>query len=134
MMGNRHKMWCHFSQKYQLDTTMVIFNLNKRALKRQKHSQGDAKFSFLVVRKSARACQISVEVDSDIPQPWPVLIMPPLKRKQHVSLNVCSPSGIVEKSVVYKSHGEVYTAARKSKWGDLWPFKFQAAVSDFNSK
>ena len=40
MMGNRHKMWCHFSQKYQLDTTMVIIKLNQESTKEAKAFSG----------------------------------------------------------------------------------------------
>ena len=103
-------------------------------LKKQSNAQRDSKFSFVVIRKCRRLSLMS----NESPEPWPTLVLPPLKRKQHVVVNVCSANGNynltkgkLEKSVVLKSHGEIYKTARKAKWGDLWPHKFQAAVSDF---
>ncbi|MCJ1288433.1 37S ribosomal protein S22 [Xylographa opegraphella] len=51
----------------------------------------------------------------------PRTIMPPLKRKGHVTLDVCTPSGQLERWTVPKSFSkQAYRDARKSKWGDLW--------------
>ncbi|MCJ1418934.1 37S ribosomal protein S22 [Xylographa parallela] len=51
----------------------------------------------------------------------PRTIMPPLKRKGHVTLDVCTPSGQLERWTIPKSFGkQAYRDARKSKWGDLW--------------
>jgi ribosomal protein RSM22 (predicted rRNA methylase) len=52
----------------------------------------------------------------------PRLVMPPLKRNGHVLLDYCTPKGTLERTVVAKSHPKpLYTLARKSFWGDLWP-------------
>lgn len=58
-----------------------------------------------------------------MPAPWnlPRLIMPALKRKQHIIMDVCTPHGRIERWTVPKSFGkQAYHDARKTQWGDLW--------------
>ena len=51
----------------------------------------------------------------------PRTILPPLKRRGHVILDMCTPSGRLERWTVPRSHSkQAYRDARKSKWGDLW--------------
>ena len=51
----------------------------------------------------------------------PRTIMPPMKRHGHVTLDLCTPSGRLERWTVPKSFSkQAYRDARKSKWGDLW--------------
>ena len=51
----------------------------------------------------------------------PRTIMPPMKRHGHVTLDLCTPSGQLERWTVPKSFSkQAYRDARKSKWGDLW--------------
>jgi ribosomal protein RSM22 (predicted rRNA methylase) len=51
----------------------------------------------------------------------PRAILPPLKRRGHVTLDLCTPSGKLERWTVPKSFSRgAYRDARKSKWGDLW--------------
>jgi ribosomal protein RSM22 (predicted rRNA methylase) len=51
----------------------------------------------------------------------PRAILPPLKRRGHVILDLCTPAGKLERWTVPKSYGkQAYRDARKSKWGDLW--------------
>ncbi|KAH6665523.1 mitochondrial small ribosomal subunit Rsm22-domain-containing protein [Halenospora varia] len=51
----------------------------------------------------------------------PRAILPPLKRRGHVTLDLCTPSGKLERWTVPKSFSRTaYRDARKSKWGDLW--------------
>lgn len=60
---------------------------------------------------------------SALPGPWnlPRLVLPALKRKQHVIMDVCTPHGKIERWTVPKSFGkQAYHDARKSQWGDLW--------------
>jgi ribosomal protein RSM22 (predicted rRNA methylase) len=55
------------------------------------------------------------------PLSLPRSILPPLKRRGHVTLDVCTPSGKLERWTVPRSFSKVaYRDARKSKWGDLW--------------
>ena len=51
----------------------------------------------------------------------PRSILPPLKRRGHVTLDLCTPSGKLERWTVPKSFSRTaYRDARKSNWGDLW--------------
>jgi len=63
--------------------------------------------------------------EDDIAEPHmlslPRCIMPPLKRRGHVTLDLCTPSGQLERWTVPKSFGkQAHRDARKAKWGDLW--------------
>jgi ribosomal protein RSM22 (predicted rRNA methylase) len=51
----------------------------------------------------------------------PRIVYPPLKRRGHVTMDLCTPAGNIERWTVPKSFGkQAYRDARKSKWGDLW--------------
>ena len=52
---------------------------------------------------------------------FPRAILPPIKRRGHVILDLCTPSGKIERWTVPRSFSkQAYRDARKSKWGDLW--------------
>ena len=105
--------WCHFSQRIELNQFQnELFNLPK--------GFEDQKFTYLAVRRGERQIDgSSIESGSFY---WPRIARPPLKRNGHVILDVCTPSGQLERFVAAKSHGkEEYHDARKSYWGDLWP-------------
>ncbi|KAI9822198.1 MAG: 37S ribosomal protein S22 [Phylliscum demangeonii] len=60
----------------------------------------------------------------------PRAILPPLKRSGHVILDVCTPAGQLERWTVPRSFGkEAYRDARKSRWGDLWPWGAKIRVA-----
>lgn len=51
----------------------------------------------------------------------PRMVMPPMKRKGHVILDLCCPSGKLERWTVPRSFSKTaYRDARKANWGDLW--------------
>ena len=51
----------------------------------------------------------------------PRAILPPIKRRGHVILDLCTPAAQIERWTVPKSFSkQAYHDARKSKWGDLW--------------
>ena len=55
------------------------------------------------------------------PLSLPRAILPPIKSKGHVTLDLCTPAGRIERWTVPKSFSkQAYRDARKSKWGDLW--------------
>ncbi|KAJ2599460.1 37S ribosomal protein S22 [Coemansia sp. RSA 1721] len=55
---------------------------------------------------------------------WPRIILPPIKRKGHVTADVCTVNGHIERWVFTKSHDkQAYRDARKASWGDLFPHK-----------
>ncbi|KAK2734259.1 37S ribosomal protein S22 [Myotisia sp. PD_48] len=67
--------------------------------------------------------------DSPNPLSWPRIILPPLKRKNHVTMDVCTPAGKLERWVVPRSFSrQAYRDARKSSWGDLWPLGAKTRV------
>lgn len=74
--------------------------------------------------KAALAGYESTPTSSDQrphPLSLPRSILPPLKRKGHVTLDLCTPSGSIERWTVPKSFSrQAYHDARKSRWGDLW--------------
>lgn len=55
------------------------------------------------------------------PLSLPRNILPPIKRKGHVTLDLCTPSGSIERWTIPKSLSkQAYHDARKARWGDLW--------------
>ena len=55
------------------------------------------------------------------PLSLPRNILPPLKRRGHVTLDVCTPAGVLERWTVPRSFDkQAYHDARKAQWGDLW--------------
>lgn len=51
----------------------------------------------------------------------PRAVMPPLKRTGHVLMDLCTPSGTLERWTVPRSFSkQAFRDARKSSWGDLW--------------
>ncbi|KAF2170424.1 hypothetical protein M409DRAFT_51468 [Zasmidium cellare ATCC 36951] len=55
------------------------------------------------------------------PLTLPRLVLPPLKRKGHVILDLCTPAGTLERWTVPRSFSrQAYRDARKASWGDLW--------------
>lgn len=61
---------------------------------------------------------------------WGRIVAPPKKRKGHVSLKLCR-DGEIETRVITKSFGpQEYRQARKSLWGDLWPYPYRKVVTE----
>jgi ribosomal protein RSM22 (predicted rRNA methylase) len=55
------------------------------------------------------------------PLTLPRTILPPLKRRGHIIMDICTPSGSLERWTVPKSFSKTaYRDARKARWGDLW--------------
>ena len=51
----------------------------------------------------------------------PRAVLPPLKRRGHVILDLCTPAGTLERWTVPRSFSkQAFRDARKSSWGDLW--------------
>ena len=51
----------------------------------------------------------------------PRVILPPLKRDNHVIIDLCTPTGTLERWTVPRSISkQPYRDARKARWGDLW--------------
>ncbi|KAI0203405.1 mitochondrial small ribosomal subunit Rsm22-domain-containing protein [Astrocystis sublimbata] len=57
------------------------------------------------------------------PDPFslPRNLLPPIKRQGHVTFDMCTPAGTIERWTVPKSYSkQAYRDARKARWGDLW--------------
>ncbi|KFY30545.1 hypothetical protein V493_01847 [Pseudogymnoascus sp. VKM F-4281 (FW-2241)] len=60
----------------------------------------------------------------------PRMILTPLKRRGHVTIDLCTPSGTLERWTVPKSFSaQAYRDARKAKWGDLWALGAKTRVA-----
>ncbi|KAJ4266461.1 37S ribosomal protein S22 [Fusarium torreyae] len=123
------KDFCHFSQRFVRPTFYT------RMLGNSSNNQGDVEFSYVAIRrgvakensmngKEATKQAFEGYEKSDIKpsmQTLPRAIMPPLKRKGHVTLDLCTAEGKLERWTVPKSFSKLaYHDARKSRWGDLW--------------
>lgn len=68
------------------------------------------------------------KIDADLqtaedvnPLQLPRLILPALKRRGHIILDVCTPAGTLERWTVPRSFSkQAFRDARKARWGDLW--------------
>ncbi|KIW13113.1 hypothetical protein PV08_08300 [Exophiala spinifera] len=69
---------------------------------------------------------------SSLPATWnlPRLVFPPMKRRGHIIMDVCTPAGQIERWTVPRSFGkQAYRDARKSRWGDLWALGAKTRIS-----
>ncbi|KAG5979632.1 hypothetical protein E4U55_004936 [Claviceps digitariae] len=136
------KDYCHFSQRF------VQPQFYTQMLRRRGKNQGEVEFSYVAFRRgvarsssgsgsdagsrtgtmmtSKEATERAFEGFEHSKQApdmhtLPRLILPPLKRKGHVTLDLCTSEGNIERWTVPKSLSKLaYHDARKSKWGDLW--------------
>ena len=148
---------CHFSQRFirpgYLQRILGISNRNHENIEfsyiavqrgvdhRQTHGimQGtEATASALAgYEESGRPGEDSRELESgltfQVSSPHtlslPRIILSPIKRRGHVILDLCTPSGHIERWTVPKSFSvQAYRDARKSKWGDLWALGAKTAI------
>lgn len=60
---------------------------------------------------------------------WPRLVAAPMKRSGHVVMDMCSPSGQLERRRYSKAAGrQVYYDARRAAWGDLVPHQPKSKI------
>ncbi|KAF2271053.1 hypothetical protein CC78DRAFT_415169, partial [Lojkania enalia] len=66
--------------------------------------------------------ETELRTEADVnPLTLPRLILPALKRRGHIVLDVCTPAGKLERWTVPKSFSkQAFRDARKARWGDLW--------------
>lgn len=129
------KDFCHFSQRF------IRPSFLQRVLGFKHHNHEDIDFSFLAIQRGVTASS-----PTPVPRPdggvglndaafrgyehsseeinplgLPRNIMQPLKRRGHVTLDLCTPAGTIERWTVPKSFSlQAYHDARKARWGDLW--------------
>ncbi|KAH6683757.1 37S ribosomal protein Rsm22 [Plectosphaerella plurivora] len=123
------KDFCSFQQRFYRPKFL-------QQVLRAKHSNhDDVRFSYVAIQRGVKPEGLLVgeeatkrafegyEHSEEAPNTFalPRQVLPPLKRKGHVQLEVCTPSGRIERWTVPKSRGkQSYHDARKAVWGDLW--------------
>ncbi|KIE01464.1 37S ribosomal protein Rsm22, partial [Metarhizium majus ARSEF 297] len=132
------KDYCHFNQRF------VQPSFYSQMLGKHANNQGEVEFSYVAIRRgSPRSSQLTgpeatalafqgYEKSQEHPdmQTLPRLVLPPLKRKGHVTLDLCTPEGKIERWTVPKSFSKLaYHDARKSRWGDLWALGAKTRVA-----
>ena len=139
------KDFCHFSQRYIRPPYL------QRILQATDRNHDDVQFSYLAVQRGRdqRLAEHDVigkgvvqneattaaalegyewksedefHTKEDVnPLTLPRLVLPALKRRGHVILDVCTPSATIERWTVPKSFSkQAFRDARKAQWGDLW--------------
>ena len=133
-LSQGRKDFCHFNQRYIRPPFL------QKVLGASHRSHEDIQFSYIAVRRGAQpdgpllqgkaaadaafagyeaAAAAGKAAPSALSLPRNVL--PPLKRRGHVTLDLCTPAGDIERWVVPKSFSrQAYHDARKAAWGDLW--------------
>jgi len=134
------KDFCHFRQRF----TRPKFLQKVHGESRTDHE--DVEFSYLAVQRGGpNVVAPSLEtlgtsplvqgadatdrafagyetaVSAPHPLSLPRNILPPIKRRGHITMDLCTPDGRLERWTVPKSFGrQAYHDARKARWGDLW--------------
>jgi ribosomal protein RSM22 (predicted rRNA methylase) len=123
------KDYCHFNQRF------VQPSFYSQVLGKHANNQGEVEFSYVAIRRGvAKSSNMTGQQATELAfqgyekseqgpdmQSLPRLVLPPLKRKGHVTLDLCTPEGKIERWTVPKSFSKLaYHDARKSRWGDLW--------------
>ena len=136
------KDFCHFSQRFIRPPYL------QRILNAKDRNHEDVRFSYVALQRGVDLRRVydfeqghpateaafkgheeAYDISSgEAAQPgnpstltFPRAILPPIKRRGHVTLDLCTPSGKIERWTVPKSFSkQAYRDARKSKWGDLW--------------
>ncbi|KAG0138539.1 mitochondrial small ribosomal subunit Rsm22-domain-containing protein [Tuber indicum] len=142
--GTQRKDYCRFSQRYERPGYL------QELMEESSKNHEDLEYSYVAFRRGVdhrtdTKNKISPTIDDfgiipvdgephmPVQSPYtvsqlrnhclalPRIILPPIKRDGHVILDVCTPTGFIERWVVPKSAGKLeFRDARKSGWGDLW--------------
>lgn len=133
-LAHGRKDFCHFSQRFIRPPFL------QKIHEAQHRNHQDIDFSFVAIQRGVTpssptplptaegkdatdAAFGGYEHAAEPPNPLslPRTVMPPLKRTGHVTLDMCTPAGGIERWVVPKSFSrQAYHDARKAQWGDLW--------------
>ncbi len=135
------KDYCSFQQRYIRPPFL------QRILGAKDRNHDDVDFSYIAVQRG-RDLQDAAATDESVvqgrdatdsafrgyegvtapenvsrinPLTFPRLVFPPLKRPGHVTIDVCTPAGKIDRWTISKSFSRAaYSDARKASWGDLW--------------
>ncbi|KAL0937204.1 37s ribosomal protein rsm22 [Colletotrichum truncatum] len=124
------KDYCHFTQRFVRPPFL------QRIMGATHRNHDDVQFSYVAVQRGVPAKEGPLAGDQATKRAFegyensetapdmlslPRQILPPIKRRGHVTLDVCTPSAHIERWTVPKSFSrQAYHDARKAKWGDLW--------------
>ncbi|KAH0551504.1 hypothetical protein GP486_007282, partial [Trichoglossum hirsutum] len=145
-LSSGRKDFCHFRQRY------IRPPLLQRIMDASGRNHEDIRFSYIAVRRGRdeRATNSLIQGQAATeaafsghhampgdegyqpanPLSLPRSILPPIKRHKHVTLDVCTPAGQIERWIVPRSFGrQAYRDASKSSWGDLWALGAKTRVS-----
>jgi ribosomal protein RSM22 (predicted rRNA methylase) len=94
----------------------------------QTNDTTDAAFAGHEWKNISQSTTDAEKIDADLQTPedvnplaLPRLILPALKRRGHIILDVCTPAGTLERWTVPRSFSkQAFRDARKVRWGDLW--------------
>lgn len=131
------KDFCHFSQRYLRPPFL------QRIHGARDRNHEDIQYSYVALQRGVDQRELhdfeqghaaadaayagfeETDADPEIPNINPLslprAILPAIKRTLHVTLDLCTPAGKIERWTVPKSFSlQAYHDARKSRWGDLW--------------
>ncbi|EQB58647.1 hypothetical protein CGLO_01083 [Colletotrichum gloeosporioides Cg-14] len=124
------KDYCHFTQRFVRPPFL------QRIMGATHRNHDDVQFSYVAIQRGTtaksgplagdKATSRALEGYEDAETAPDMLslprqILPPIKRRGHVTLDVCTPSARIERWTIPKSFSkQAYHDARKAKWGDLW--------------
>jgi ribosomal protein RSM22 (predicted rRNA methylase) len=94
----------------------------------QGQTSTDAAFKGHEWKNITPSAEDAEKIDADLqtaedvnPLTLPRLILPALKRRGHIIMDVCTPAGTLERWTVPRSYSkQAFRDARKARWGDLW--------------
>jgi len=142
-LSRGRKDLCHFTQRYIRPPFL------QRILGAAHKNHEDVDFSYVAIRRGAHSPGVVTLSPTDTlgpeflqgqaatdrafkgyenkgagaphPLSLPRAVYPPIKSHKHITLDLCTPAGHIERWVVPKSFSkQAYHDARKSQWGDLW--------------
>ncbi|KAK2015839.1 Rsm22-domain-containing protein [Colletotrichum eremochloae] len=124
------KDFCHFSQRFVRPPFL------QKIMGATQRNHDDVLFSYVAVQRGVAAKEGPLAGEEATRRAFegfersetapdmlslPRQILPPIKRRGHVTLDVCTPNAQIERWTVPKSFSkQAYHDARKAKWGDLW--------------
>ncbi|GKT62806.1 37S ribosomal protein Rsm22 [Colletotrichum tofieldiae] len=124
------KDFCHFSQRFVRPPFL------QKIMGATQRNHDDVQFSYIAIQRGVAAKEGPLAGEEATKRAFegfeksetapdmlslPRQILPPIKRRGHVTLDVCTPNAQIERWTVPKSFSkQAYHDARKAKWGDLW--------------
>ncbi|KAI1760587.1 Rsm22-domain-containing protein [Hypoxylon sp. FL1150] len=142
-LSSGRKDFCHFSQRFiRPPFLQKVLGLTHR-------NHEDIDFSFVTIQRGTLPHTVAANTpepgsgvtdrafkgyENAAEQPNPLSlprnILPPLKRRGHVTLDLCTPTGNIERWTIPKSFSKkAYHDARKARWGDLWALGAKTRVT-----